>query len=108
MPARATFPNTCEATWYPVYLADGDNVVVPGVEGYSVVVLDIELTPTDSEPTTYIFKDGLVARGQLTFNAISEDWTNKPLICAYGNDFGINADSPTTGMVLAKYAGPNT
>jgi hypothetical protein len=100
---RGSYIVSTEAAWYPVTLANGQNVGVIGVAGERICVYAVFLSAANTVNIT--FQDGNNDfSGAMPIISLAFDTEDKPMICSIGNNFNITSTGAAAGMIFAAYA----
>jgi hypothetical protein len=97
---RNQYPESTSASWYPVTLISGQNIVLVGVTGCQIKVYSVFLSAPAS--TNITLQDGNNNfTGAMPMTGLAFDTQDKPFICSVNNSFNITANGPAAGAVFA-------
>ena len=92
-------PNTTEGQWVPFTLASGNNTVLTGVAGETIVCSHIIFTSASATALNVVIKSGTSAfSGTLTATAADLEYYHDPLVCGSGQSLVITSDGDGGGM----------
>lgn len=88
-----------EGVWVPFNLASGNNTILAGVAGQSIVCSHIILTSSSTTAINFTIKSGSSAfSGTLTATAADLEYFDDPLLCGSGQSLVISSDGNGGGM----------